>query len=324
MAAQNLKYVVFVVFIAFIFTLLLVFLANLTLFIQNVLWLGLILLFLLLVWKFDFILFLKEYERAVIMRFGKVKRVGGPGWCIVLPLIEEPTIVDLRTQTVDVPKQDVVTQGNIELKIDALIYLRVKKDAESVIKSVVEIDDYKKAVQLHVVSSLRDVIGGMALPDVIANTDKIAKQLKEQVSEIARDWGIEIVSVDIKDVDIPRTVLDAMHEEKAAVQRKLARVEAAQAHMAEINAVKDAAAGLSDKALAYYYIKALEKLGEGKSTKFIFPMELTKLAEAIGSSVGGKPSPKVEDMFEKYAPVIKKILTPKEKAEIRKKVRKNK
>ena len=321
MAAQNLKYVVFVVFIAFIFTLLLVFLTNLNLFMQNVLWLGLILLFLLLVWKFDFILFLKDFERAVIMRFGKVKRVGGPGWCIVLPFIEDPTIVDLRTQTVDIPKQDVITKGNIELKIDAVVYLRVNKDHQSIIKSVVEIEDYKSAIQLYVISMIRDIIGDMTLPEVIANTPAMQQKIKVGVAGISAGWGIEIVSVDIKDVDIPHIVLDAMHEEKAAVQRKLARMEGAQAHMAEINAVKEAAGGLSDKALAYYYIRALEKLGEGKSTKFIFPMELTKLAEAIGSGVSGKSSGKVEDLFEKYAPAITKILTPKEKVEIRKKVK---
>jgi len=99
------------------------------------------------------------------------------------------------------------------------------------------------------------------------------------------------VSVDFKDIDIPPTVLDAMHAEKAQCRTSWARMESAQAHIAEIEAVKQAAEGLSDKALAYYYIQALEKLGEGKSTKVIFPMELTRLADSIGKGFGAARKP---------------------------------
>jgi regulator of protease activity HflC (stomatin/prohibitin superfamily) len=313
---------VFVLLAAFLFTLLLAFLANLDVFAQNLLWLGLLLLFIVLVWKYNFILMLRDYERAVIMRFGKVVRVGGPGWCIVLPAIEEAAVVDLRTQTVDVPKQDVITKENIELKIDSVIYLRVKKDNQSIINSVVEVADYKRAIQLYIISSLRDVIGSMTLPDVIANTQVMEERLKKEATRISQGWGVEIVSVDIKDVDIPQTVLDAMHEEKAAVQRKLARMESAQAHMAEIEAVRKAAENLSDKALAYYYVRALEKLGMGKSTKFIFPMELSKLAEAVGGRVSGRPPADIEGLFKKYAPAITGILSQNEKERIKREIKK--
>lgn len=308
MAWEGLKYAVFLFLVAILFTALLVFLANLTVLMQNIVWLTLLALFIAMVWKYDFILMLKDYERAVIMRFGKINRVGGPGWCIVLPIIESATIVDLRTQTVDVPKQDVITRENIELRIDTVIYMRVKKDRESVINSVVEVENYKEAIRLYIISAIRDVIGSMELPEVIANTEALGNRLKKEAEKISSNWGIEIVSVEIKDVDIPQTVLEAMHEEKAAVQRKLARMQGAEAHMAEIRAVREAAEKLSDRALAYYYIRALEKLGAGKSTKFIFPMELSKLAEALGSRVSGRSSTEIEELFRRYAPAVERAL----------------
>lgn len=324
MAAESIKYIVFVLLVVFIISLFFVLLSNLDFFMQNILWIGILLAFLLALWKWDFLLLLKDYERAVIMRFGKVNRVGGPGWAVLIPGIEEPTVVDLRTRTIDVPKQDVITKGNIELKIDAVVYIRVKKDKQSVINSVVEIDDYKDAIKLYVVSAIRDVVGSMELSEVLSNTNVMEEKLKHETAKIAADWGIEIVTVDFKDVDIPPTVIDAMHDEKAAVQRKLARMESAQAHMAEIEAVKTAAAGLNDKALAYYYIRALEKLGQGKSTKFIFPMELSKLAGALGEKVSGSQTPEIENLFKKYAPAVTAILSKAEKEKIAMQAKKKK
>ncbi len=326
MAANSMKYLVFATVLAFLFAFVLFLMANMSLFTQNILWIGLLVVFLLVLWKWDFILLLKEYERGVIMRFGKVNRVGGPGWAVLIPGIETATLVDLRTKTIDVPKQDVITKDNIELHIDAVIYLRVRKEVQSVINSVIEIEDYRQAIRLYVVSLIRDTIGSMELPEVIANTDVVAKRLKQQAESICSGWGIEIVSVDLKEVDIPKTVIEAMHEEKAAVQRKLARMESASAHMAEINAVKEAAGNLSDKALAYYYIRALEKLGQGKSTKFIFPMELSKLAGALGGRVSGTGTsePNVEQLFKKYAPAITSVLSSNEKAKITSKLKKKK
>ncbi|MCX6798684.1 MAG: SPFH domain-containing protein [Candidatus Diapherotrites archaeon] len=300
-------------------------LTNLDFIIANLWWVAILVLLVLVAWWFDFgevLLMLQDYQRAVIMRFGKVVRVGGPGWCTIIPGIEQATIVDLRTQTVDVPKQDVITKENIELQVDAVIYLRVKKDKQSVIYSVVEIDDYKEATKLYLISSIRAIIGTMTLPEVISTTEDLETKLQHEVEKITAQWGIEIVSVDFKDIDIPPTVLNAMHEEKAAVQQKLARMEGAQAHIAEIEAVKKAAEGLSDKALAYYYIQALEKLGEGQSTKIIFPMELSRLAESIGKGFGGGDQQDMERLFRRYAPAITGILSRAEKKRIEKQVKK--
>jgi len=320
MNEQHIKYIVFVFVLFIALSIAVALVSNFDSVVANGLWILLAAIFVLVVWKGDVLLLLQDYQRAVIMRFGKVKRVGGPGWCIVLPFIEAPTIVDLRTQTIDVPKQDVITKGNIELKIDAVIYLRVDSDKQSVINSVVEVEDYRQAISLYIVSSIRNIIGGMMLSEVVSKTEGIEEQLKKEAEKISKGWGIKIVSVDIKDVDIPKTVLDAMHLEKAAEQERLARVETAKAHEYEIETVKRAAETLSDKALAYYYIRALEKLGEGKSTKFLFPMEITRLAESIAK--GTKSGSDLEHLFEKYAPAVTSMLNKNEKAQIKKKAKK--
>lgn len=320
MNEQHIKYLVFIFVIFIVLSFAVGIVSNVDSLVANGLWIVLALLFVLVVWKGDVLLMLKEYERAVIMRFGKVVRVGGPGWCIVLPFIERPTVVDLRTKTIDVPKQDVITNDNIELHVDAVIYMRVGKDKQCVINSVVEVEDYTNAIKLFIISGIRDTIGSMSLSEVISNTDSIAKKLRLQAEKIATGWGIEVVSVELKEVDIPKTVIDAMHEEKASVQRKLARMETAKAHEYEIETVKRAAEQLSDKALAYYYIRALEKLGASKSTKFMFPMEITKLAESISKGIGSEPA--MEKMFEKYAPAVTALLSKDEKKNIEKKVKK--
>ncbi len=322
MASQNFKYVIFLVLLFVILSAAVWTVSNINVVAANGLWILLAGLFIMMAWKGDLLLQLDDYERAVVRRVGRVARVGGPGWTLILPFIESYSIVDLRTQTIDVPKQQIITKGKIELGIDAVIYLSVAKDKASVIKSVVEVEDYKTAAKLYVIAALRDVLGTMTLDDVISNITSVNSKLKEGLKELCLEWGVQIENVEIKDVDIPKVVLDSMHNEKAAEQEKLARMQKAQAHEYEIETVKKAAEQLSDKALAYYYVKALEKLGEGKSTKFLFPMEITKLASSIAKGAGSEPD--LENLFKKYAPVIKGVLSQSEKRQAERKARKEK
>lgn len=254
-------------------------------------WLVLAIIVLAVFSKYDFLVQLQEYERALVFRFGKLARVTGPGWFVLVPGIENFEKVDLRVQTIDIPPQDIITKGNIECKIDAVIYMKVGAAKEDVIKSVIKVEDYRKAAQLYVASTLRDIAGGMSLAELIANVEMLNSQLKEKLQAISKDWGVLVDAVEIKDINIPKTVLDAMHEEKAAEQKKLARMEAAIAHKAEIEAVKEAAAGLDERALSYYYIRALERMSKGKATKIIFPIELSNLAGLLAGRLAAGLTP---------------------------------
>ncbi len=260
---------------------------------------------LFLVWSTDFLLRLKEYERAVIFRFGKFVGIRGPGWITILPYIEEYKIVDLRVQTIDVPKQEVVTKDNIVLTIDAVIYLKVTDPK----KAVLNVDDYKEASRLFVQAMIRDLIGTMSLDEVIGNIDELNEKIKKELSKMAENWGVEIVSVQIQDVDIPPGIKEAMHEMMIAEKEKKARTWRAEATKIELEAIKEATKDMNERVLLYFYLEALKKLAEGRATKIIYPLDLSSLAQAISRHIGGVvPAEKIESDLKKYEDVLKKVL----------------
>lgn len=283
-----------------------------------------VILLIYLAFKFNIILQLSDYERALIFRFGKVNRVGGPGWTFVIPFIEKPVVVTLRTQVIDIPPQQVITKDNIRLTIDAILYLSVDSSKEGVINSIVKVEDYKKASSLYVIAMLRDVLGEFLLTEVISNTEKINKRLTEEVKSVAKDWGIKISAVEIRDLKIPEDIIESMHQQKAAVQKKLAIYEEAESEKAKINAISDATNKLSDKTVLYYYIKALEKIGDGQSSKIIFPLEVTNLLNKVSKKLSTE-KPKINqtemNQLEKYLPVVKDFL---QKEATKKKTKKKK
>ncbi|MDP2666952.1 MAG: SPFH domain-containing protein [Candidatus Diapherotrites archaeon] len=276
---------------------------NATFLAQAVLILGFLILFLLVVNQYDFLLTLKEYERAVIYRLGRVRRVGGPGWTLVIPLFETFKIVDLRTQTLDVPPQSIITKDNIVVKVDAVIYLFVKKDDQSVINSVIEVDDYAKGAQQFVQAKLRDVSGGMLLSELISDIATLNTEIQKDLQQIARSWGVSVESVEIQSIEVPKEVEEAFSSRAAAEQAKLAQIQRALGMQAEIDSIREAAKLLDDKSLSYFYIKALEVLGQGASTKFILPLELTSLIQTLANKSTQTHSKKqLEEVFEQYAP----------------------
>jgi regulator of protease activity HflC (stomatin/prohibitin superfamily) len=332
LAANNFKYIVFFVLIAAIIVSIYALFVFQDFVITNIFWILLLAFFAWLVYKYDFVLQLVDYQRAVVYRFGKVHHVGGPGWTWIWPIIEKCDLVDLRVKTIDVPKQHVVTKDGIEVVIDAIVYLKVKKDNQSVVNSIIEVEDYSKAAQLFVVSSLRDVIGSVVLSEVISNIEVINAKIKENLGSISKNWGIIVESIEINDIEIPETVINAMHEEKAAVQQKLARMERALAHKAEIEAVQEAASKLDDKALAYYYIKAIGDMSNSKGAKVFFPSEFSKLAESFSKStqnISGKNSVDItqyKTLLKNYinSAVKKSVNSKRVSKKITKKKRKNK
>lgn len=267
----------------------------------------LIIFFVAIILKTGFVLFLQEYERAVISRFGRLNRVSGPGWAFIFPGIETYKKVDLRVLTLDVPKQEVITKDNVSLKIDIVMYLSVRKDPKSVINSVMAVDDYKQASQLFVKSSVREVIGNMEFSQVIGNINELNKKLVAELAHISQDWGISVESVELKEIIVPDKIVDAMNKQKAASQERLAIVQLAEAEREKIEAINKAASNLTDKSVTYYYIKALEEMSRGASNKIIFPMEFTRLAEILAGKMAPanpKEKGKLEEFIDKYGDLL--------------------
>jgi len=306
---------IFFVFIILFALLLIYFLVDLFFSLSNVvklifLCVLVIVFFIAIIFKTGFVLFLQEYERAVISRFGRLNRVSGPGWAFMVPGLEIFRLVDLRTQTIDVSHQEVITKDNVSIKIDAVIFLKVKKDPQSVINSVFAIDDFKQASQLFIKSSVREVIGSMTLSEVIANINDLNKRLVNELVKISVDWGISVDSVELKEIIIPDKVIEAMNRQKAASQERLAIVQLAEAEREKIESINRAASNLTDKSVTYYYIKALEEMSKGASSKIIFPMEFTRLAEILAGKVAPKAGEKskLEAFVDKYGDMLEEKL----------------
>ncbi len=276
---------------------------------------GFLVVFFFLVATYDFLITLKEYERAVVFRLGRVNRVGGPGWTFVIPVIESFKLVDLRTQTLDVKPQSVITKDNVVVSLDAVIYLLVRKDPQSVINSVIEVDDFRNASSQFVQAKIRDVAGSLTLPELISDVGKLNSILKKELEIIARNWGVAVESVEIQNLQVPKEVETAFANRTAAEQNRLARVQTALGVQGEIDAIREAAQKLDDKSLSYFYLRTLEKLGEGQSSKFILPLELTNLIHSLAKSTKRASSDEgLEGIMEKYAPLLEQYMDAKKKS----------
>lgn len=243
---------------------------------------------------------LQEYERAIIFRMGKFRKEAGPGWIFVLPFIESFTKVDLRVRTIDIPKQDVVTNDNVKLEVDAIIYIKVR----SATKAVLNVDDYEKAATSFVTARLRDVMGKMQLADIISKVDSINETLKKGLQNVVSEWGIAVEVVEIQSILLPKGLQEQMHKLKEAEQQKLAAKETAEGTKIKIDALEAAAGKLTDPTLNYLYLQSLQKIAEGKSSKLIFPMELSKLAENITARIGGNYEKAQDKALKDYQELI--------------------
>lgn len=245
--------------------------------------LGLIVVLLGLAFKIkDYLVEFREYERAVVFRFGRFNRVAGPGWVLVLPIIEKFVKYDLRTHTSDIPPQSVITKDGVDLKIDAVVYLRVidAKKAELYVE-----EDYRYAVEEFVKGKIRNVVGEMELKDVYGQISKMNRILRDGTRKVAQKWGVEIEDIELKGVQPPTDVVDALKAQEIAERLKLAAVEKAEALKITIDAIQKAAGQLNDKALAYLYMQSLEKIAAGPANKIIFPLEFSRLAERISGKI---------------------------------------
>jgi len=226
---------------------------------------------------------LQEYERAVVFKMGKFKEVFGPGWLFLIPFIESYTRVDLRVKTYDIKPQEVITKDNIKLMIDAIIYAQVSDPKAAILN----VDKYEGALKSYTGATLRSVIGKLNLDNVISEIMQINQIIQEALQIVSTEWGIKVAKVEIQSLELPKSVQDAMHDKAAAEQFKMATTERAEAKRITIDAVQAAAGKLTDPTLQYMYLESLKKIAEGKSTKIIFPMELTKIAEQLSSKLGG-------------------------------------
>lgn len=223
----------------------------------------------------------REYERGVVFRFGKVQKVVGPGLSWIMPTLESYVAVDLRTQVVDIPPQDVMTKDDVKVKIDAIIYTKTVDP----VKSVTKVKDFRVALSELMRSNIRAAIAKMPLEELLEKTDEINTQLFTEVKKVADEWGVSVMRVEIQSVELPQELVAAMHKRKEALEYKAKTETEATAKQISLDILDKATSKMSDKTMAYLYMDALKKISEGRSNKIIFPLELSHLASMLAGKL---------------------------------------
>ena len=269
--------------------------------------------------------FVRDYERIARFRLGKFEGMKGPGVVIAIPIIHSTEKIDTRVEVLDISRQTNITKDNVPLSIDVLVYLRV--DVANAERSVLEVEDYRYAVRGLATTTMRAVIGDMALDEVLSQRDRINELIRTRLDTETERWGIKVTNVEIREVDPPADVQDAMNqqmnsererraavlqadgikeaaitvaegEKQAAILKaeggrqaeilnaegdQQATVLRAQGYAEALAAIHKVAGGVDANTMTLQYVDALKTLGEGDSTKFVLPLELTKMLGGLGS-----------------------------------------
>ena len=161
-----------------------------------------------------------EWQRAVVLRLGRVLGVKGPGLILLIPFVDKPLLVDMRIVTVDVPPQTIVTKDNVTVTIDAVVYYKVVDP----LKAVVSVNNYQAAVLNISQTSLRDIIGQMELDEILSKREEINKRLQSILDEVTEGWGIKVTNVTVRDIRLSQELLSAMAEQAKAERLRRAKI----------------------------------------------------------------------------------------------------
>jgi regulator of protease activity HflC (stomatin/prohibitin superfamily) len=213
---------------------------------------------------------LKEYERAVIFRLGRLVASRGPGIIYVIPLVERMQRVELRTVTMDVPAQDVITRDNVSVKVSAVLYFRVIDPN----RAIVEVADYLFATSQLAQTTLRSVCGQAELDSLLAEREKINTHLQEILDAQTDPWGIKVVTVEVKHIDLPQEMQRAMARQAEAERERRAKVINAEGEFQAAQKLADASAviGQHPMALQLRFLQTLTEVASENNSTTIFPL----------------------------------------------------
>jgi regulator of protease activity HflC (stomatin/prohibitin superfamily) len=240
-----------------------------------------------LIWLFNSLNVLREYERGVIFRIGRlIPEPKGPGLIWVLFPIDRIVRVSLRTITMDVPSQDVITKDNVTVKVNAVVYFRVVDPA----RAIVEVENYLYATSQLAQTTLRSVLGEQGLDDLLSQREKLNQRLQEILDQHTDPWGIKVALVEIKGVDLPENMQRAMARQAEAEREKRAKIIHAQGEFEASKMLSAAASQISGEpvALQLRYLQTLTEIGVEKNSTIIFPLPLDIIDYFMKSREGAK------------------------------------
>ena len=219
---------------------------------------------------FNAIKILREYERGVIFMLGRFWKVKGPGLIIVIPLVQQMVRVDLRTIVMDVPSQDVISRDNVSVKVNAVIYFRVV-DPE---KAIIQVEDFFAATSQLAQTTLRSVLGQHDLDDMLAEREQLNADIQTILDKQTDAWGIKVANVEIKHVDLDETMVRAIARQAEAERERRAKVIHAEGEMQAAEKLVEAAKKLSQQkeSLQLRYLETLVAIAGEKSSVIVFPL----------------------------------------------------
>jgi regulator of protease activity HflC (stomatin/prohibitin superfamily) len=236
----------------------------------------------ILIWLSNSLNVLREYERGVIFRLGRLlAEAKGPGLIWVFWPIDRIVRISLRTITLDVPTQDVITSDNVSVKVTAVVYFRVMDPT----RAVVEVENYLYATSQLAQTTLRSVLGEVGLDDLLSQREKLNQRLQEFLDQNTGPWGIKVSLVEIKGVDLPESMQRAMARQAEAEREKRAKIIHAQGEYEAAQRLSDAASKIEKQPVAVQlrYLQTLTEIGAEKNTTIVFPLPVDFLAYFMNS-----------------------------------------
>jgi regulator of protease activity HflC (stomatin/prohibitin superfamily) len=233
-------------------------------------------LFLVLLFLVSAIKVAREYERGIIFRLGRLlPEPKGPGLFILIPIVDRMVKVDLRTITLNIPPQEVITKDNVPVRVNAVAYFRIVEPKNA----IVQVENFMVATSQIAQTTLRSVLGQHLLDELLSERDKINSILQAIIDESTSPWGIKVSIVEVKDVEIPSGMQRAMARQAEAERERRAKVIAAEGEYQASERLKDAALVIEDHpiALQLRYLQTLIELGSSQSTTIVFPAPIDLL-----------------------------------------------
>jgi len=227
----------------------------------------------------------RQYERGVVLRFGRLIKTRDPGFNLIIPIVDRMIKVDLRVVTMVVEPQVVITKDNVTIKVDAVVYFMVVDP----VKAVIQVADYVKATSQIALTTLRSVLGQSDLDELLFERDKINKRLREIIDQHTEPWGVMVSVVEVKDVQLPDTMQRAMARQAEAEREKRAKVIHAQGEHQAAETLRQAARiiSLEPAALQLRYLQTLTEIaGEKNSTIIPIPLEIANTIQAVTKKGG--------------------------------------
>jgi regulator of protease activity HflC (stomatin/prohibitin superfamily) len=229
---------------------------------------------------------LREYERGVIFRLGRLIAQKGPGLILLIPLVDRMVKVDLRTVTLNIPPQEVITRDNVPAGVNAVAYFRVVDPN----KAVVEVENYLLATSQISQTALRSVLGKAEFDQLLSDRERLNEELQKIIDESTEPWGIKVTAVEIKDVEIPEQMQRAIARQAEAERERRAKIINSEGEFQAAQKLTDAADIISTNpaSLQLRYLQTLLEIGTNQNTTVVFPLPMDVLEPFVGKGAAGR------------------------------------